>query len=323
MELCPAGPHPHQPPCSFFIFIFKFYLWLCWVFVSVRGLSLVVASGGHSSSRCAGLSLSRPPLLRSTGSRRAGSAIVAHGPSRSAACGIIPDQGSNPCALHWQADSQPLRRQGTSPAAFCLAHFQHGPPWGREAGHSLTLRTKSHSIHTARDGQIWLASKRNHMVCQNQSFHLFDKILALLCGRYHLRSLGYYQWKKQRSLPPSRSLAGHLPHTPLRLFTWAQVTSKDVSFPPDEFCFEGRGCSHSCSLTSPHASSRYMSDAGGWILLKYTHLFYSKVGLSTLCLYKWVPQKWSFHRYQVISGFKTSYTLPHLKLWFLPVLQEC
>ena len=36
------------------------YLWLCWVFVSVRGLSLVAASGGHSSSRCAGLSLSRP-----------------------------------------------------------------------------------------------------------------------------------------------------------------------------------------------------------------------------------------------------------------------
>ena len=36
------------------------YVWLCWVFVSVRGLSLVVASGGHSSSRCAGLSLSQP-----------------------------------------------------------------------------------------------------------------------------------------------------------------------------------------------------------------------------------------------------------------------
>ena len=38
-----------------------------------------MASGGHSSSRCAGLSLSRPLLLRSTGSRRAGSVIVAHG----------------------------------------------------------------------------------------------------------------------------------------------------------------------------------------------------------------------------------------------------
>ena len=36
------------------------YFWLCWVFVSVRGLSLVAASGGHSSSWCAGLSLSRP-----------------------------------------------------------------------------------------------------------------------------------------------------------------------------------------------------------------------------------------------------------------------
>ena len=29
--------------------------WLCWVFVSVRGLSPVAASGGHSSSRCADL----------------------------------------------------------------------------------------------------------------------------------------------------------------------------------------------------------------------------------------------------------------------------
>ena len=89
------------------------YLWLCWVFVSVRGLSLVAASGGHSSSRCAGLSLSRPLLLRSTGSRRAGSVVVVHGPSCSTACGILPDQGSNPCPLHWQADSQPLRHQGS------------------------------------------------------------------------------------------------------------------------------------------------------------------------------------------------------------------
>ena len=79
----------------------------------MRGLSLVAASGDHSSSRCAGLSLSRPLLLRSTGSRRAGSVVVAHGPSCSAACGIFPDQGSNTCALHWQADSQPLRHQGS------------------------------------------------------------------------------------------------------------------------------------------------------------------------------------------------------------------
>ena len=104
--------------------IFKKYLFIyllllaCWVFVSVRGLSLVAASGGHSSSRCAGLSLSRPLLLWSTGSRRAGSAVVAHGPSCSAACGIFPDQGSNPCPLHWQADSQPLRHQGSPDGYF-------------------------------------------------------------------------------------------------------------------------------------------------------------------------------------------------------------
>ena len=110
--------------CGFFfkVFVYLFiYLWLCWVFVSVRGLSLVVASGGHSSSRCAGPSLSRPLSLRSMGSRRAGSVTVAHGPSRFAARRIFPDQGSNPCPLHWQADSQPLRHQG-SPFILYYSH---------------------------------------------------------------------------------------------------------------------------------------------------------------------------------------------------------
>ena len=105
----------------FFYYLFIYYLWLCWVFVSVQGLSPVAASGGHSSSRCTGLSLSRPLLLRSTGSRRTGSVAVAHGPSCSAACGIFPYQGSNPRPLHWQADSQPLRHQGSPAYWFLLA----------------------------------------------------------------------------------------------------------------------------------------------------------------------------------------------------------
>ena len=109
---------------SLFIYLF-IYFWLCWVFVSVRGLSLVAASGGHSSSRCAGLSLSRPLFLQSTGSRRAGSVVVAHGPSCSVACGIFPDQGSNLCHLHWQADSQPLCHQG-SPAFLICRLFDDG-----------------------------------------------------------------------------------------------------------------------------------------------------------------------------------------------------
>ena len=78
-----------------------------------------------------GLSLSRPLLLWSTGSRHAGSVVVAHGPSRSAACGIFPDQGSNPCPLHCQADSQPLRHQG-SPGLLFLWHihaYEYGLIW--------------------------------------------------------------------------------------------------------------------------------------------------------------------------------------------------
>ena len=113
----------------FFLILFIYlFIWLCWVFVSVRGLSLVAASGGHSSSQCAGLSLSRPLLLGSTGSRCAGSVVVAHGPSCSAACGILPDQGSNPCPLHRQADSQPLRHQG-SPVHFLIIAILTGVRW--------------------------------------------------------------------------------------------------------------------------------------------------------------------------------------------------
>ena len=132
-DLVPWSGIEPMPPAlgaqSFFfflinLFIYLFiYFWLCWVFVSVRGLSLVAASGGQSSSRCAGLSLSQPLLLRGTGSGHAGSVVVAHGPSCSAACGIFPDQGSNPCPLHWQADSQPLCHQGSLGAVLTT-----GPP---------------------------------------------------------------------------------------------------------------------------------------------------------------------------------------------------
>ena len=99
------------------LFLYFFNLFL---FMAVLGLRFCVRAFSSCGKRGplfiavrAGLSLSRPLLLRSTGSRRAGSVIVAHGPSCSAACGIFPYQGSNPCPLHWQADSQPLRHQGS------------------------------------------------------------------------------------------------------------------------------------------------------------------------------------------------------------------
>ena len=54
------------------LFILFIYFWLCWVFVAVCGLSLVVASRGYSSLWCVGFSLRWLLLLQSTGSRRAG-----------------------------------------------------------------------------------------------------------------------------------------------------------------------------------------------------------------------------------------------------------
>ena len=111
------------------------YIYIIYLFLAVLGLrccacrlSLVAASGGYFSLGCTGFSLQWLLLLRSTGSRRtgfsscgtwaqwlwhAGSVVVAHGLSGSAACGIFPDQGSNPCPLHWQADSSPLLHQGS------------------------------------------------------------------------------------------------------------------------------------------------------------------------------------------------------------------
>ena len=78
-NLLPASFPKSKCVCTFFkskvsisLFIY-IYFWLCWVFISVLGLSLVAASGGPSSSRCVGLSLSRSVLLWSTCSRRAGS----------------------------------------------------------------------------------------------------------------------------------------------------------------------------------------------------------------------------------------------------------
>ena len=41
-----------------------------------------------------------------------GSGVVARGLSCSAACGIFPDQGFNPCPLRWQVDSLLLEHLG-------------------------------------------------------------------------------------------------------------------------------------------------------------------------------------------------------------------
>ena len=120
------------------------YIWLRWVFVAARGLLSCCGERGPLLAGRAGLSPWWPLPSQSTGSRRAGpsshglralerrlnscgtqasvvvacglqstgSVVVAHGLSRSAACGIFPDQDSNPCPMNLQVDSQPLYHQG-------------------------------------------------------------------------------------------------------------------------------------------------------------------------------------------------------------------
>ena len=74
---CTPLPPVAKEPSPFFLFNFKIYFiylffWLHWVFVAVRGLSLVASSGGYSSLRCAGFSLWWLLLLQSMGSRCVG-----------------------------------------------------------------------------------------------------------------------------------------------------------------------------------------------------------------------------------------------------------
>ena len=98
---------------SFFFLRFNFiYFCLRWVFVAVRGLSLVGTSRGFSCCGARALGM-RAPVVVARGLQSTGSAVVVHGPSCSAACGLFPDQGSNPCPLNWQVDSYPLCHQGS------------------------------------------------------------------------------------------------------------------------------------------------------------------------------------------------------------------
>ena len=39
--------------------------------------------------------------------------------------GIFPDQGLNPCPLHWQADSHPLDHRGSPSCEFFINAFYH------------------------------------------------------------------------------------------------------------------------------------------------------------------------------------------------------
>ena len=102
MCLCMLHKHPRMSTSSSFFF-FKANHWVFLVFLSffmaLLGLRFCVRAFSSCSKWGPLFIAVRGPLtivaslVAEQGSRRAGSVVVAHGPSCSASCGIFPDQG--------------------------------------------------------------------------------------------------------------------------------------------------------------------------------------------------------------------------------------
>ena len=67
----------------------------------------------------------RASVVAAPGLESTSSIVLAQGFSCSTACGIFPDQGLNPCPLHWQADSLPLSYQGSPADDFHVLSLLH------------------------------------------------------------------------------------------------------------------------------------------------------------------------------------------------------
>ena len=83
------------------------YVWLCWVSVTLHGLFSSRCKQGLPSSCVHGLLIVVASRCRAQALGHPDSAVVAHRLSCSKACGIFPDQGSNPSPLHWQGSPIP------------------------------------------------------------------------------------------------------------------------------------------------------------------------------------------------------------------------
>ena len=121
---------------SFFFFFspgwFIYILWLCWVLVAALWL--------FSSFGAWGLLSVVASLVEHRLSSTCTSRVVAQGLSCSKAGGIILDQVSNPCPLHWQVDFQPLDHQG-SPLVLSFSSLLSSSP-------SYVLSQNCHLMNT-------------------------------------------------------------------------------------------------------------------------------------------------------------------------------
>ena len=125
MTLTTINTNSWNPPCSdarplkYCIFLAMLGLHCC------VGFSLDARSGGYSSLLCMG---STACGLNSCGSQVIGHRLNgcgAHRLSCSLAYGIFPDQGLNPCLLHWEVDSLPLSHQASWYIFIHITSFWH------------------------------------------------------------------------------------------------------------------------------------------------------------------------------------------------------
>ena len=116
--------HRHSSPSSSFFFFFNKFIYFIYFIFGCVGSSLLCAGflyllrtgatlrwgawashpGGFSCCRARALG-ARASAVVARGLQSTGSVVVAHGLNCFTACGIFPNQGSNPCPLHWQEDS--------------------------------------------------------------------------------------------------------------------------------------------------------------------------------------------------------------------------
>ena len=112
---------------------FSFFFFGC----AGSSLSLrLFSSCGEWASHCGGFSCCRARALGSLGS-----VVVGHRLSFPTAWGVFPDQGLNPCLLHWQVDSLPLSHQGSPLVMFwnTWVPVRRAPLTGRASPHHCLL----------------------------------------------------------------------------------------------------------------------------------------------------------------------------------------
>ena len=118
-----------------------------WTFFSC-GKQELLSGYDEQASYCSGLSCCGAQSLGLVGS-----VAVAVSP---AACGTFPDQGSNPCPLHWQVDLLPLNHQGSpSEETLCLSLMKGWEefPLGEGCAHEEEFGVRRENINGVTTGE--------------------------------------------------------------------------------------------------------------------------------------------------------------------------